>query len=64
MPIEKNLTEARCQKDSCKSLLARLKLEGGSLVEIKCRRCNAVSTFIPDEPAGSIPDGQGGYTVK
>ena len=56
------LQEARCRRPECRSLLARLRLDGSSLVEIKCRRCQAVSTFAPDTSKVKLKaDGQGGY---
>ena len=56
------LQEARCRRLECRSLLARLRLDGSSLVEIKCRRCQAVSTFAPDTSKVKLKaDGQGGY---
>lgn len=56
------LQEARCRRTECRSLLARLRLDGNSLVEIKCRRCQAVSTFAPDTAKVKLKaDGQGGY---
>ena len=56
------LQEARCRRIECRSLLARLRLDGNSLVEIKCRRCQAVSTFAPDTSKVKLKaDGQGGY---
>jgi len=44
-------------------LLARLWLEGGSRVEIKCRRgkCGRISIFTADGKVYLVPDGQGGY---
>ena len=56
------LTEARCRRPQCRSLLARLRLEGNSIVEIKCRRCQSVSTFAPESSTIRLKsDGQGGY---
>ena len=56
------LQEAICRRTECRSLLARLRLDGNSLVEIKCRRCQAVSTFAPDTAKVKLKaDGQGGY---
>lgn len=56
------LQEARCRRLECRSLLARIRLEGNSLVEIKCRRCQAISTFAPDTSRVKLKaDGQGGY---
>ena len=56
------LQEARCRRTECRSLLARLRLDGNSLVEIKCRRCQAVSTFAPDTAKVKLKaDGHGGY---
>lgn len=57
------LVEARCQDKGCGMLLARLWLEGGSRVEIKCRRgkCGRISIFTADGKVYLVPDGQGGY---
>ena len=56
------LHEARCRRTECRSLLARIRLEGNSQVEIKCRLCKAISTFAPDTVTVRLkPDGQGGY---
>ncbi len=61
------LIEARCRRPECRHLLARLRLDGNSLVEIKCRRCQSVSTFAPESATVKLKidrlksDGQGGY---
>ena len=56
------LHEARCRRTECRSLLARIRLEGSSQVEIKCRRCQAVTTFASETSMVRLkPDGQGGY---
>ena len=61
-PQSLGLVDARCRRPECKLLLARLRLDGNSQVEIKCRRCQAVSTFASDNSTVRLkPDGQGGY---
>ena len=56
------LREARCRRAECRSLLARIRLDGTSQVEIKCRLCKAITTFAPEPVTGRMkPDGQGGY---
>jgi len=60
------LTEARCRSKDCNMLLAKVRLSANSVVEIKCRRCNAVNAFTVEQKKdagerGLIPDGQGGY---
>ena len=42
-------------------LLARVRLAGDSVVEIKCRRCSEVNAFRPEQSGSPEPDGQGGY---
>ena len=58
------LTDARCQNQTCNSLLARVKLNGTSLVEIKCRRCGALAVFESSPQAILESDGQGGYRIQ
>ena len=54
--------EARCRREECKHLLARVRLEGNSQVEVKCRRCGVVSTFAADDARVRLKaDGQGGF---
>jgi len=56
------LQDARCRRPECHSLLARVRLEANSIVEIKCRLCKRVSTFAPEGVTVRLkPDGQGGY---
>ena len=48
-------------------LLARTRLAGKSVVEIKCRRCNTINVFRPDPELEDdvfinlVSDGQGGF---
>ena len=61
-PQSLGLVEARCRRPECKLLLARLRLEGSSQVEIKCRRCGGVSTFAAEDATVRLKaDGQGGF---
>ena len=55
------LWQARCRNGKCNMLLARIRLSGDSVVEIKCRRCSEVNAFMPEETGTPRPDGQGGY---
>jgi len=56
------LQAVRCRREECHRLLARVRLEGASQVEIKCPRCQLVSTFASHSVKVRLkPDGQGGY---
>ena len=55
------LQEIRCRRPECRNLLARARLEGNSLVEIKCRRCSAITSASPENNRKRVkPDGHGG----
>ena len=52
----------RCRK--CKTVLFRCSLEPGSIVEIKCRKCDEMNLITPTGVAAAlISDGQGGYIL-
>ena len=58
------LQEARCRRAECRSLLARVRLDGRSQVEIKCRLCESISTFASEAVTVRLkPDGQGGFVT-
>jgi len=75
MPDAKDLKlrEARCNNENCspykgsRQLLARIRLEANSVIEIKCRRCNEITIFtattsdLDDESMNLVSDGQGGF---
>ena len=58
------LSDARCHNAACNSLLARVRLYGATVIEIKCRRCGALATFRPSSQDSLESDGQGGYRIQ
>ena len=64
MPGEETLKlqAVHCRRDECRRILARVRLQGSSQVEIKCPRCKAISIFAAESATYKLrPDGQGGY---
>ena len=56
------LESVRCRRPECARVLARLRLEAHSQVEIKCPRCKVISVFASQEMKYRLrPDGTGGY---